>query len=306
MTPFEASLTEVYVLIDDLVATEAPAPRRGPAPKLAASEVVTLALVSQLQRFASVRDFYRFAEARLRSCFPRLPHRTQFVRQVHRLAGLIATVAVALGAHLAAGGAFEVLDCTAMPTRDRRRRGRGWMPGEMALGHSTRLGYYAGGKVLTCVSPSGGLTGFALAPANALDRVVAEGFLAGRAGAAAPPGIGQSLGGTYLADQGFGGRALEARYRDAYGATLICPPQRDRRTRVWPKARRRWLIRLRQPIEAVHRNLLGAFRLDRTRPHSVTGAFATLAATAAMHNTFVWLNRRHGRPDLATAVVIGW
>lgn len=306
MPTFETSLTEVYVLIDDLVSTNPPPARPGPPPALSPSEVVTLALLSQLSRFHSVREFYGFAESRLRGCFPRLPHRTQFVRQVHRLVGVIAEVATALGARLAAGGPFQLLDCTPMPTRTGVRRGRGWMPGEMSNGYATRLGYYTGAKVLTCVSPTGVLTGVGLAPANVQDRTLAEAFLARRAAGDAADGVGHALGMDYLADQGFGGQALEQRYLDRYGVQLICPPQTGRKTRVWPKALQRWLIGHRQPIEAVHRNLVEAFRLDRNRPHSVTGAFGNLVSIAAMHNVFIWLNRHHGRPDLAFAGVIGW
>jgi hypothetical protein len=79
MADLETFLIEVYVMVDDEVPRlEAGAPPRpGPAPALSLSEAVTLAVLSQLQRFRSGRDFYRFAEARLRPLFPRLPHRTQ-------------------------------------------------------------------------------------------------------------------------------------------------------------------------------------------------------------------------------------
>lgn len=208
MPAFEASLTEVSVLVDDLVAADPPPPRSGPAPALAASEVVTLALVGSLGRFASTRAFYRFAETHLRACFPTLPHRTQFLRQAHRHAALIARVAVTLGAHLAGQAGFEMLDCTALPTRNRKRRGRGWMPGEMSLGFSNRLGFFEGAKVLTCVSPTGALTGFGLAPAHHNDRTLAETFLAQRhLPQPTLPSAGRAASGAYVADQGFGGAA---------------------------------------------------------------------------------------------------
>jgi hypothetical protein len=134
MTPFAASLTAGSVLIDDLVTADPPPPRPGPPPALSASEVVTLARVSQLHRFASGRACSAFAETHLRACFPRLPPRPPFVRQLHRHAGLIGRVAVTLGAQVAAQAAFAMLACPAMPTRTGKRRGRGWMPGEMRIG----------------------------------------------------------------------------------------------------------------------------------------------------------------------------
>lgn len=226
---------------------------------------------------------------------------------MHRHAALIARVAVTLGAQLAGHAAFEILDCTAMPIRNVKRRGMGWMPTEMTIGYSNRIGIYEGAKVLTCVGPTGVVTGFGLAPAHCNDRPLAEELVARRRWPDPRlPSAGQSGSGVYLADQGFGGRAIEQRFATCYQATLLCPPQPDRRSRVWPKPLRRWLIHHRQPIEAVHHNLSAAFRLTANRPHSVTGALTNLAATAAIHNAFIWLNRHHGRPDLATVEVFGW
>jgi hypothetical protein len=161
--------------------------------------------------------------------------------------------------------------------------------------------------VLTGISPTGVLTGFGRAPAHDHDRSLAEEVLAQRRHPQpALPSAGVAVSGTDVADQGFGGQEIERRVGVADHARLICPPQPDRRTRGWPKRLRQWLIGLRQPIEAVHRTLIDTFRLDQTRPHAVTGALAALAATAAIHHGFMWLNRRHGRPHLATAEVFGW
>lgn len=309
MDDVETFLTEVYVRVDDYFVTAGPpvADRPGPKPALSRSEVVTLAVVSQLGRFRSGRDFYRFAEHRLRPLFPTLPHRSQFLRQVLRWWAEIAELAVMVGGQLAAGSAFEVVDGTAMPTRNAKRRGRGWLPGVMDIGWSNRLGWYEGGHVLTCVSPSGVLTGFGLGPASTNDRTLMETFLAARAlPTAGLVSVGRAVTGVYLADQGFGGNLLEQRYRESYRATLICPPQRDRRTRVWPKSLRQWLIRHRQIVETVHEHLITDERLDANRPHSLTGALANLACIAALHNLLICLNRTHGRSDLARAGVIGW
>lgn len=52
----------------------------GPAPSLCVSEVLTLVLLGQWAQFQSERDFYRGAEAHLRSAFPPLPAYSQFNR----------------------------------------------------------------------------------------------------------------------------------------------------------------------------------------------------------------------------------
>ncbi len=308
MSDPETFLTEVYVLVDDLLTPllAAEPTRPGPAPALSPSEIVTLALMSQWARFRSGRDFYRYAEARLRPLFPTLPHRTQFLRQVLRWQAQIAQVAVAVGARLCPSG-HEVLDSTAVPTRQAKRRGPGWLPGVATIGASSRLGWYEGVRLLTCVSPTGVLTGYGLAPANTNDRTRAETFFAARAGVTSPkPTVGARHADLYLADMGFGGQACETRWRTAYDATLICPPQPDRHTRRWPGALRRWLTHHRQIIESVHARLLTAFRLDANQPHSLAGLLAAVAATIALHNVTIWLTRRHGRPGLAVVDVLGW
>lgn len=309
MSDPETFLTEVYVLIDDCLAEALPvAPARpGPAPALAPSEVVTLAVVSQWARFRSERDFYRFAEQRLRSLFPGLPSRPQYNRQVRQWAGLIAEVGALLGHQLAATAPYEVIDTTAVPLRNAKRRGATWLDGISDIGWSSRLGWYEGIHLLTCATPSGVLTGIGAGPASVNDRPLAETFFAVRQQPQpAVPSIGPALGDVYLADTGFGGQAVERRWHDHYGVTLICPPQADRQTRRWSSALRAWLKRHRLIIETVHARLLRWFRLEHNRPHTLAGALAMLAATMNLHNVTIWLNRRHGRPDLAIAEVFGW
>ncbi len=55
----ETFLTELYVLADEFCKVHPPAPRPGPAPALAESEVLTLALFAQRQRFPSEAALYR-------------------------------------------------------------------------------------------------------------------------------------------------------------------------------------------------------------------------------------------------------
>lgn len=305
----ETFLIEVYVLVDDLVPRLVPPDqhRPGPAPALSVSEVITLALMSRWARFRSERDFYRYAETRLRPLFPRLPSRTQFNRQLRRWSDLIAQIAVTLGHQLADKAAYEVLDSTAVPTRNAKRRGHGWLAGDADIGWSNRLGWYEGFHLLTCATPDGAVTGFGAGTASANDRHLAETFFAERAAPTSRlPSIGSPVANHYLADMGFGGQACEARWLTNYQATIVCPPQPDRRTRVWPPALRQWLIHHRQIIETVHARLISAFRLDAHRPHTLTGALTAIAASIAIHNVTILLNRRHGRPDLAYAEILGW
>jgi hypothetical protein len=59
-------------------------------------------------------------------------------------------------------------------------------------------------------------------------------------------------------------------------------------------------------VESVYDKLHNFFALKRERPHDLTGFVARLAATMALHNFCIWLNRQLSRPHLAFADLLGW
>lgn len=327
MIDVDTFLTTVYVLVDDLCQQEAaPPPAPGPAAALSVSEVITLALFAQWQPFPSERSFYRYAVRHLRPLFPRLPDRSQFNRHVGRHLGSIVTVGLAVASQIEqlvraqqrAGEPcpYEVLDGMGVATRNRKRRGGGWLGQIATIGRSNRLGWYEGVYLLTAVTPEGILTGWGVASANTKDQPVADTFLAARH---TPPlrdrlpevGTPVAADGIYLADTGFEGRDWHAMWDHVDAATVICRPKaRDTRRgaarHAWTRAERRAFAGLREIVETVHARLLDTFGLDRWRPHSLRGLRAHLAAKAAAFNVACWLNLRWGRPLMAFADLIDW
>lgn len=311
-------LTALYVTVDDLckMRDDAAPPRPGAPPALSASEVVTLALFAEWRTFPSERAFYRYAARHLRAAFPRLPTRAQLNRQVRAREPLIRAVFTALAARLVpTPPPYEIIDTTAVPTRNVRRHGRGWLAGQADVGMSTRLGWYEGFHLLTTVTPRGVLTGFGFGPASAKDTLLAETFLAARHGArrgpnAAPPGAaalatGPTCPAYYLGDGGFEAGERQRRWWHWYGTALIAPPRRSARG-SWPPPLRTWLATLRQLVETVYAKLHDVFRLAVDRPHALSGFRARLAAMAALHNFCIWMNRQLERPDLAFADLVDW
>ena len=145
--------------------------RSGPQPSLSEGEVITLALFARWGRFSSERDFYRYAEARLRDAFPTLPDRSQFNRLVRSHVGLLAAFVSHLAALLGARKSlYEALDSSAMPTRDAKRRGHGWLAGCADVGWSNSLGWYEGFRLLTAVDPTGVITGFCFCAASTAEQ----------------------------------------------------------------------------------------------------------------------------------------
>lgn len=308
MVNVDTFITILYVMVDDFCKSEMPVDNRpGPPASLSRSEVITLAIFGQWQRFGSERGFYRYAERHLRGAFPNLPHRAQFNRLLRGQRDAIVAFFLHLVQWLEAQDClYEALDSSAVPTRDAKRRGAGWLPGLADIGWSNRLGWYEGFHLLISVSPDGTITGFGFGPASAKDQPLAESFFALRR----HPhprllSVGAPAKGPYVADKGFLGQQAHRRWCQCYGATVIAPPQR-RSKHYWPKALRRWLASIRQIVETVFEKLHNSFRLNRERPHDLTGFQARLAAKIALHNFCVWLNAQLGRPHLSFADLLQW
>jgi len=308
MVDVDTFLTTLYVMVDDFCKTSLP-PETHPGPEaaLSRSETVTLAIFGQWQGFGSERGFYRYAQRHLRPAFPQLPTREQFNRQVRQHYAALVACFLYLGRLLAAQHClYEALDSSGLPTRDAKRRGAGWLPGLADIGWSNRLGWYEGFHLLLAVNPVGVITGFGFGPASTKDQPLAETFFALRR--QPHPGlasVGAPARGPYVVDKGFEGQANQRAWWRSYGAQVICPPKRNSKT-PWPKRLRRWLAGVRQIVETVYEKLHHTFRLDRERPHELSGFQARLAAKIALHNFCIWLNEQLGRPRLAFTDLVDW
>jgi hypothetical protein len=308
MVDTDTFLTALYVMVDDFChACLPPEVHPGPPASLSRSEVVTLGLFGQWACFPSERAFYRYTRQHLHAAFPTLPHRTQFNRLLRRhqdviVACFLHLVEILEGRH----GLYEALDSSAVPTRDAKRRGAGWLPGLADIGWSNRLGWYEGFHLLIAVNPRGVITGFGFGSASAKDQPLAETFFALRR----QPhprwlGVGKPALGPYICDKGFEGQTAHARWWQAYGAQVMCPPKRNSHL-PWSKRLRRWLAGVRQIVETVYDKIHHTFGLSRERPHALTGFQARLAAKMALHNFCIWLNEQLGRPSLAFADLVDW
>jgi Transposase DDE domain len=307
MVDVDTFLTILYVMVDDFCQTQPPKKRPGPEASLSESEVITLAVFARWSRFSSERDFYRYAQTNLLDAFPTLPTRPQFNRLVRSCTGLIEEIAVKLGKMLEdRAHAYQALDSSAMPARDAKRRGHGWLAGEADIGWSNSIGWYEGFSALAAIEPSGVIMGFCFGSASTADQPLAETFFAVRANPNPRlPSVGAPFSGIYVADKGFEGTGNHRRWLECYGAEVVHPPKRNSK-KPWSKRLRQWVASLRQIVETVYDKLFNAFGLWRERPHEMGGLRARLAGRVALHNFCIWLNDRLGRPRLKFADLMGW
>ncbi len=108
---------------------------------------------------------------------------------------------------------YEALDSSAMPVRDAKRRGTGWLAGQADIGWSNSLGWYEGFRLLVSCDPRGVITGFGFASASTKDQPLAETFFAVRAQPNARLGsVGSASSGVYVVDKGFEGAENRQRW----------------------------------------------------------------------------------------------
>jgi hypothetical protein len=308
MVDVDTFLTTLYVIADDFCQSRPPRRRPGPDASLSESEIITLAIFARWSRFNSERDFYRYATGRLRDAFPTLPERSQFNRLVRSRTELIEAFVLHLVSLLTDTRKcpYQALDSSAMPIRDCKRRGHGWLAGQADIGWSNSIGWYEGFSLLVAIEPSGVITGFCFGSASTADQPLAETFFAVRANPDPRlEGAGSAFSGTYVADKGFEGEENHRRWLECYGAEVVHPPKRNSK-KPWSKRLRRWIAGIRQIVETVYDKLFNAFGLWRERPHEIGGLRARLAARMALHNFCIWLNDQLGRPRLMFADLMGW
>lgn len=309
MVDVDTFLTALYVMVDDFYKSR-PQKRRRPGPdaSLSPSEVITLAIFARWSRFSGEREFYRYASGHLREAFPTLPDRSQFNRCVRFYTELIEEMALYLARAMETRRCpYEALDSSAMPVRDAKRRGTGWLAGLADIGWSNSLGWYEGFRLLVATAPTGVITGFGFCAASIADQQAAETFFAIRHRPNSRlSSVGSPAAGPYVTDKGFEGEENHRRWLECYGARIIHPPKRNSPKRSWPKRLRRWVASIRQIVESVYDKLFNTFGLWRERPHDLQGLRARLAARVALHNFCIWLNEQLGRPRLAFADLLGW
>ncbi len=165
----DSFLVSSYVLVDDwwkLDHSSEPS-RSGRPALLTDSEVLTPAILAQWPRFRSERDFWRFAQAHLRSYFPNLCSQSQFNRRVRALEPEMRSLQRAFARGLAEPSAlYRVLDTTLIPAIVRVRACRkGLFAGQASFGRSaSKTEWVYGFKAALVVDPEGVITAFAVWP----------------------------------------------------------------------------------------------------------------------------------------------
>jgi len=243
-------MVAVFCLIDDWLKGQR-LRRRGPAPTLRDSEVLTMEIVGEFLGMDTDSGLYRYFRRHYSDWFPALRrvHRTTFVRQAANLWAVKQRLWQEVLERLSFDPAISLVDSFPVPVCRFARAPRSKLiPGWTAFGHDqVAHPTFFGLRAHVRVAWPGVITGLSLAPANVHDLEVVEELLEGARGWA-------------VGDRNYWSPALMADLQ-ARGLTLLAPFKKKSSPgkSPWP----RWLTHMRYRIETVFSQLTDRFHAKK-------------------------------------------
>ena len=272
--------------------------RRGPAPALHDSEVLTMELAGEFLGLDTDKGIYAFFRRYHRAVFPALGrvHRTTFARQAaglwraaqllhERLVGLLPLREEVGGDALWLVDSFPLHVCRfARAKGSKLFKGRG-----AAFGHDhVARGTFFGFRVHVRCSDRGPVAQVELTPADVSDPAAAA--------ALAPPGGGVGIG-----DRNYWSPDRQADLARA-GFVLLAPYKNKRKDPA--PARSKLLTRFRRTVETVIGQLAERFRAKRTWARDLWHLCHRLGRKVLSHTAAMVLNFRAGNPPLQLDLLI--
>jgi hypothetical protein len=279
----------VFCLVDDEIQALA-LPRlrqRGPAPKLADSEVITIELVGEFWGLHTDKALFRHFRRYHRAEFPALAsvHRTTFARQAANLWRLKQLLQERLARRLACGDPVWLADSLPVDACQFARATfckRFYGLADYGYDHVRKRTFY-GFRLHLRVSREGVILAYELAPARAADRAVLEELNP-------PPGS------TGIGDRGYWDPALQRRLA-ARGVRLLAPYQH--KSKDPDPARSRRLSAVRYRIETVNGQLAERYGVKRTWARDQWHLCHRLVRKILSHTALIWVAFHNGLPPLS-------
>lgn len=274
-------LTVWFVLIDDayqrLERRHGRWRRRGPAPRFSDSEVITVALLSDLVFGGSEAKTLHFLRQYHGDLFPCLPSNGHFNERRTRLAPLTEQVRQELSAQYRMVGdadPLRLLDSAPIVLCTYQRGGQCVSVAQAAAASGRTIkeyvGYSAknkarflGCRLLLSVTLDCQIDTWSLLPASVHDSVAMADLVA------------DAQAQTFLADNAFRNPKQTDLWREEQGTIVLAPPRRNSRT-PWPTSVKQWIGRLRRRIESAFGVLASGFHLERPGSRSWTGCLCRI------------------------------
>ena len=295
----EDLFTLVYCLVEDryrLLFEDPSSLRQSPnnQPDFTDAEIITIALVGELQGEDSQRGWHNKVNKSWRFLFPRLCHRTRYGRRLRRLrvpmAHLQQHMCFLLGASL---DRYRVVDSFPLILCHRQRVNGSTKPFEYhaSIGYCASKKEYYDGITIQLLCDLRGLPIFLVCtPAHAHDLVGFEALVQELAEAGL---TGLRL--MVVADKGYVGQDFIVQMKRLYGIELMPIPRHyDKNQPV--SALSRLLQKSRRQIETTISQLADQMHIERTR--SLAGLMTALVAKITAFDLAAYFNQLLGEPLL--------
>jgi hypothetical protein len=288
MSPQELLLWVFCLIDDEIQALALPRlRRRGPAPTLADSEVITIELVGESWGLHTDKALFRHFRRYHLAEFPNLARvcRTTFARQAANLWRLKQLLQERLARRLACGDPVWLVDSLPVEACQFARATfckRFYGVADYGYDHVRKRTFY-GFRLHLRTSREGVILAYELAPARVADRAMLEELN--------PP-----AGSTGIGDRGYWDPALQQRLA-ARGVRLLAPYKH--KSRDPEPARSARLSAVRYRIEAVNGQLAERYGVKRTWARDLSHLRHRLVRKVLSHTALIWVAFHNGLPPLS-------
>ena len=235
--------------------------RRGPAPRLSMSEVMTILIHFHQSHYRDFKAYYtQHVSEHLRSEFPALVSYTRFVELIP---ASLPAMCLYLYARYGQGTGVAFIESTPLAGCHNRRIGRHRVFAETATRGKSSMGWFYGFKLHLIVNDQGELLAVQLTPANTDDRKPV-------------PQMSKRLWGKLVGDRGYLSQALFEKLF-AKGLQLITPIRKNMKNRL-VVLEDKLLTRKRFIIKTIVDQLKNISQIEHTRHRSRTNFLVNLVA----------------------------
>jgi len=281
-------IIKIFVIVDDFCQKHFPGRRlrsRGPMPQLADSEVITMEIVGEFKGLKEDKSIYHYFKEHWRDLFPRLPDRSNFVRQSANLW----KVKEALWKHLQSDQCrwLQILDSMPLEVcKFARAKYSKLFKGSARYGKwfgRTFFGY----RLHMKITQIGMIRAFSLTPANVHDIKCVDELL------------GDDSQGWVLGDKGYRSKPLHQKLwqqRRIYMHTSI--RRNEAKDSPLPKVTIRRLTGIRRLIETVGGQLEQQFFIKTTLARDLWHLSNRIVRKILSHTVGVFLNLQLNRDPL--------
>lgn len=267
----------------------------GTEPKLSDSELITVALFTELFGKNSDYEQVAFTEQWLKEYFPDMIDRSGYNRRLKALSGLINRIREELLKDITLERAdTHIIDSTPIPVITFQRACYTPLFPEASFGYcaARKMTYY--GFKLNMVTDSQGIPlHFDLTPANIADNQMTEELLSF-----------SSNDHLVLGDKGYLSKEIQEKLLNEFNVSLKTPKRKNQKNRE-SKQERRLLNKWRQKIETVNGMLKDIFSLERTYAKTLKGLVTKILKKITALTFGIYLNRLFNRNILSIKSMVG-